>query len=289
MEKKHLILAIDDDSSIVDDLEDTIRSMGHRCLKAQSSEDGWNVLQRYRPCLVLLDLELKTDRRSAKAKIAVGFNLLSRIRTKFDRGDLRVIVITAHSGDSNDLPIRALRGQADDFVKKPFADGTLERQIHFLLGQCVKHPGETSDGAAVKYSSAAKGAKATRNIDAKTKDTIHFDGRPKKRRYCVVVNQKELWVRATTFEVLWRLALPLWAGKSAWLKTTQLQMAGNIHQTVKRAREDIRAAVKNPDLTLETNTHQYRLSTTPAHLTRDDALVAEYFSHLFELLKKKRP
>ena len=285
MEKKHLILAIDDDCSIVDDLEDTIRSMGHRCVKAQSSEEGWNALQRQRPCLVLLDLELKTDRRSAKAKIAVGFNLLSRIRTKFDRNDLKVILITAHSGDSNDLLIRALRGNADDFVKKPFADGTLERQIEHLLAQCGRHPPEAAGNAT--SAAHVNTAKISRYADAKTNDAIHFDGRPNGRRHRLIINEKETWVQAKSFEALWRLALPLWNGNCAWLKTSQFNMAGNVNQVIMRARADIRTAVKNPDLTIETNNNQYRLSTTPAHLTRDDGLVAEYFSHLFELLKAK--
>lgn len=272
MKKSHLILAIDDDSSILDDLEDTIRSMGHRCIKAQNAEDAWSLLQKQQPCLVLLDLELKTDRRSAKARISVGFNMLDRVRSKFERATLPVILITAHAQEQNDLAIRGLRGKCDDFVKKPFTDGTLEQRIAAQLAQCKSH------------ATPAIGPKPP--ADAKAGDRLRFIGRGNsRRRHLLLVNGQEAWVRAASFELLWRLALPLWKGTRGWLKAAQLGMDGNVHQAIKRARDDIARHVKDPKATIENNGYQYRLSTAPACVEYDADAVREYFSHLLELIE----
>jgi len=98
MKGKHIVLAIDDDPSILDDLDDSIRSLGHTTIKAPNQAEALQILQTNRPCLILLDLALKIDNRSAQSVIQVGFNLLAQIREKFTKDELAVILITAHKG-----------------------------------------------------------------------------------------------------------------------------------------------------------------------------------------------
>jgi DNA-binding response OmpR family regulator len=281
MKEKHVVLAVDDDPDILEELADTIRSLGYLVVTARNQVEAEKVLRKRRPCLALLDLELKTDDRSAQARIQVGFNLLERMQKQKPGQKFPIILVTAHAAGQDDLYIQAIRKGASDLVKKPFKNGELEDRIRLKLADCCGH------GKPAKPSSAAE--ELVESDDVKTADALFFDGRPNtKRRNLIKVNGKEAWVRTKTFSVLWRLALPFWSGKDGWLKAAQIADEDNPHQAILRAREDIKSCVKDPKKTIEHNGSQYRLSTAGKKLTYNENLVPQYFQHLFEMLPKPK-
>ncbi len=284
MVTKHLILSIDDDPHILDELDDTIRSLGYLSLKACNQVEAQEILKKRQPCLALLDLELKTDHKSAQARIQVGFNLLDEIRQKKPKDEFPIILITAHKGQNDDLGIRALRNGANDLVKKPFTTGELEGRIRHWLTECPIH-GKSAPRSQKIESPMKNGSNSAKDI--KTTDTLHFDGRPnQKRRNLIKINGKDVWVQTKTMEVLCKMASPLLNRKSGWLKAPQIDSGDNPHQAIKRARDDIKRFVKDPKKTIANNGNQYRLSTLPKNITWDVGLMREYFSHLIDLFPK---
>lgn len=276
---RHSILAIDDDPHILEELEDTIRSLGHTSLKASNQVEAQEILRKRQTCLALLDLELKMDHKSAQSRIQVGFNLLEEIRRQKTKDEFPVILITAHKGENDGIGIRALRSGANDLVKKPFTNGELEDRIRLWLGVCALH--KRADKSGPGKSSQENGS------DLKTNDTIRFVGSPNtKQRNLILVNGNEAWVRPQTIEVLWNLSLPLWERRDGWMKAIQIITdRDNPHQAIMRAREDLKKYVKDPKRTIENNSHQYRLSTPSENITYDEKLMNQYFPRLFEKLK----
>lgn len=279
MKDQHVVLAVDDDPDILAELADTIRSLGYSALTARNQVEAQRVLQKHRPCLALLDLELKTDNRSAQPRVQVGFNLLGHIRKLHSRVDLPIILVTGHAAGRDDVYIQALRNDANDLVRKPFKNGELETRIRESLSRCPVHAKADDD--------VPKNQVPDHGEDIKTSDVLHFAGRPNQRRRSLIrINGRDGWVRATTFELLWRLALPLWQRRDGWMKADKIADGDNPYQAIKRAREDLKPFVKDPKQTIENNGNQYRLSTLAAKLTYDVALMRQYFSHLLALHPK---
>lgn len=278
MTNKHLIFVIDDDSCIVDDLEDSIHSLGHDVVTAQNQVDALQIFKKKRPCLVLLDLAIKTNKSSAQSNMQIGFNLLQQIRAQFSRDELPVILITAHKQDNDQLGIRGMRCDANDMVKKPFENGQLESRIAHFLDHCPVH-------ARASVPNHDTGKVFVVNKDIQTKDCMHFDGRSNtKRRNLILINDKETWVQTKSFEILWKLAMPHWRNQSGWLKAAQIDTSTNPRLPILRARRDIAKSVVDAGRIIENNGNQYRLSIPAKLLTYDKDLIKQYFPALYDLL-----
>lgn len=87
MEKKEIrILTVDDEDSVLDFLKEVVESQGYVFLSARNGEDALNSIDKVRPDLVLLDIEMPKLN---------GLEVLRRIREK-DR-TLPVVILTAYS------------------------------------------------------------------------------------------------------------------------------------------------------------------------------------------------
>jgi DNA-binding response OmpR family regulator len=100
------ILIIDDDLGILDLLENVLAREGYAVVVADCGRDGIAALEREKPSLVLLDVQMPG---------MSGFEVLTKIR---ELGcDVPVIIVTAYG--SEDVATDALRLGADDYVAKP--------------------------------------------------------------------------------------------------------------------------------------------------------------------------
>jgi len=100
------ILVIDDDLAILNLLETLLASEGYRVVVTASGREGLAALEREKPDLVLLDVQMPGMN---------GFEVLTKIREQ--DFDLPVIMVTAYG--SEDVAADALRLGADDYIAKP--------------------------------------------------------------------------------------------------------------------------------------------------------------------------
>lgn len=119
------LLAIDDESASLELIEDALTQRDLEVLTAVDPEDGWRMVRRHHPEIVLLDLRMP--------KVS-GMELLERI-VEFDPG-IDVILVT---GDySTESAVAAIQKGACDYLTKPFSPSTLRQRVHCLMADARK-------------------------------------------------------------------------------------------------------------------------------------------------------
>lgn len=110
------ILIVEDDKSINELIQRTLKIMGHRGLPAYTGREALKAVEEKRPALILLDISL-TDMD--------GFEVMKRIR------DVPVICVTAR----DEIPdrVKGLMAGAEDYIVKPFALEELSARIQVVL------------------------------------------------------------------------------------------------------------------------------------------------------------
>ena len=125
--KKTSVLAVDDDPSILGLMTDILTGEGYRVLPAENGAEALRVLEKDRPCVVLLDMRMPT---------LDGWGFASAMR---DRG-LRypVVVVTA----AENARAWAQEIGADAYLAKPFQLKDLLRVVERF---CPRPPEAGSD------------------------------------------------------------------------------------------------------------------------------------------------
>jgi len=119
MERQQLILAVDDEESILKLLRVNLGRDGYELVTASNGESALELLQERRPDLVLLDIMMPG---------LDGFQVLGLIR---QRSNVPVIMLTARS-ERTTLRDALVLG-ADDYVTKPFSMSVLAARIKAKL------------------------------------------------------------------------------------------------------------------------------------------------------------
>lgn len=115
-----LVLIIEDEEGLLEILEVNVRAAGYRVLTATDGVAGWQVFDRERPDLLVLDLNL--PRMS-------GFRLLELVRSE---SDLPILILTAYDFAEAE---EVARYRPDAYVKKPFDVQDLVGTVDRLLGR----------------------------------------------------------------------------------------------------------------------------------------------------------
>ena len=146
MNKLANILIVEDDSTIRTILQMMLRNAGFTHVKsAARGDEGLEAIRRDRPQLVLLDLMLPG---------LDCLSLCSRVRADPELADVRIIILTAKSEDSD--VVRGLELGADDYVTKPFSREVLLARIHAVLRRNdPMAAGRTMDGLVVDERGSA--------------------------------------------------------------------------------------------------------------------------------------
>lgn len=103
------ILLIDDDLSYLELTTMMLTLEGHRVLTATDGRLGWQIIEREKPMVVLLDWNLPE---------VSGINLLKLLQEKEQQFRPYVIMITARS--QMQYKIEGMEAGADDYLVKPF-------------------------------------------------------------------------------------------------------------------------------------------------------------------------
>src|SRR6201996_6719472 len=114
------ILIIEDDRKLSTALVSGIEAAGYDVFAAASAEEGFFLVHRHQPDLLLLDLTLPNRN---------GLDVLQQIRQ--EGVDVRVLILTSHN--TIDDRVAGLKTGADDYMGKPFSFPELLARIDALL------------------------------------------------------------------------------------------------------------------------------------------------------------
>jgi DNA-binding response OmpR family regulator len=158
------LLVIEDDADIATALRHLFASAGYDVVPANDGRNGLREAYAAHPDLVVLDVGLpEMD----------GWQVLERLR---DISDVPVLVLTGHVKEAD--KVRGLRGGADDYLTKPFANAELLARVEALL----RRAGDNSSWTSQVYDDGV----------------VHVD--PTQRR--VYVNGAEVRLTPTEFRLL---------------------------------------------------------------------------------------
>jgi len=120
--KKKKILVVDDEDKISRIVSRFLEKKGFDTCCAADGCEAMEILQRYEPDLMVLDIMMpRMD----------GYAVLTEIRKNPVTTALPVIILSALGIDEQDLEIRGLR--ADGIIRKPFSFSNLIAHINQLL------------------------------------------------------------------------------------------------------------------------------------------------------------
>lgn len=114
------ILIIEDDRKMSDALVSGLEGAGYELETASSGEEGFYLVHKLRPDLLLLDLTLPHRN---------GLEILKQLRN--EGLDIRVLILTSHNTVED--RVEGLKTGADDYLGKPFSFPELLARIDALL------------------------------------------------------------------------------------------------------------------------------------------------------------
>ncbi|HET9332312.1 MAG TPA: adenylate/guanylate cyclase domain-containing protein [Gemmatimonadota bacterium] len=123
------ILLIDDTPATIEAIAATLRQEGYKVSVATSGEQGLDVLERFRPDLILLDVMMPG---------MDGFETCARIKAAPEWAEIPVVFLTAR-GDPDDI-VHGFEAGAVDYVSKPFNAHELLARVrtHLTLDQLYR-------------------------------------------------------------------------------------------------------------------------------------------------------
>lgn len=255
---KHKALIVDDQRGIMEILGAILSSLDHEYDYARTQREARELLKASRYCYILLDLEFPAD-EGVTARIQTGFNCLAEIRERYHRDDLPVIVMTAHE-KGTEYPIRALQLGANDFAQKDFEEDLepLDVKIRRVLrGACDDSGGCRLHGQ--RSVSRPDGAECV----------LRFHGDCRRRRHRMEINGETVWVRLSTFEILWELACAARTAPPGWVPGRRIS-SGNYHNAVSRLKSDLAEVAGLDGSIVQNDGHgSFRLAIAPENVSYD--------------------
>jgi DNA-binding response OmpR family regulator len=116
------ILIVDDEPGVAVAIQFLMEQQGHSVLVAQRGEDALEMIYKYKPDLVLLDIMLPG---------ISGWEVCEIIRLNPDYRNIKIVFLTARSTEVEIAKGLALG--ADAYITKPFSNDKLVARVNALL------------------------------------------------------------------------------------------------------------------------------------------------------------
>ena len=116
------ILIVDDEPGVAVAIQFLMEQQGHNVLVAGRGEDALDLIYKYKPNLVLLDIMLPG---------ISGWEVCEIIRLNPDYRNIKIVFLTARSSEVEIAKGMALG--ADDYITKPFSNDKLIARVNALL------------------------------------------------------------------------------------------------------------------------------------------------------------
>lgn len=130
------ILIIDDDADLREVLKDILTSQGYRCSLAANGKEAEKILNRHKPDLIILDMQLPDIN---------GFELCQLIRRKYSASELPIIALSGRFLETDDK-VEGLELGVDEYFCKPFDPKELLARIINLQKKQHKAEGSAPNG-----------------------------------------------------------------------------------------------------------------------------------------------
>jgi DNA-binding response OmpR family regulator len=118
----HRILIADDEPNILISLEYLMQREGFEVLLARDGQEAFELIQRERPALVLLDVMMPRK---------TGLEVCQQVRSDTALNGVLIVLLTAKGRDTD--VAKGLALGADAYVTKPFSTKELVAQVRTLL------------------------------------------------------------------------------------------------------------------------------------------------------------
>ena len=124
------ILIVDDEPSIVVPIQFLMEQQGYNVLVAENGEDALDIIYKYKPDLILLDIMLpRID----------GYEVCEIVRLNPDYRDTKIIFLTAKGREVEIAKGLALGANA--YITKPFSNTELVAKVKELLDNTNENRG----------------------------------------------------------------------------------------------------------------------------------------------------
>jgi DNA-binding response OmpR family regulator len=125
------ILIVDDEPGVAVAIQFLMEQQGHRVLVAQRGEDALDLIYKYKPDLVLLDIMLPG---------ISGWEVCEIIRLNPDYRNVKIVFLTARRAEVEIAKGLALG--ADAYITKPFSNDRLVAKVNALLESAFEAAGK---------------------------------------------------------------------------------------------------------------------------------------------------
>ena len=193
MEKKHTVLIVEDEKSIVDILRFNLQKEGFDTLEAFDGQTGLDLVMEKAPDLVLLDLMLP---------VLNGFEVCRTIR---DLGiNTPVLIITAREAEND--KIMGLELGADDYITKPFSVRELMARVKANVRRAERMP-QPAQEAPSQILELGR-IRIDRNASLATKDGANLELTQREFELLTYLasNQGKVFSRQELMERVWNYA-----------------------------------------------------------------------------------
>ena len=125
------ILIVDDEPGVAVAIQFLMEQQGHSVLVAQRGEDALDLIYKYKPDLVLLDIMLPG---------ISGWEVCEIVRLNPDYRNVKIVFLTARSAEVEIAKGLALG--ADAYITKPFSNEKLVARVNALLESAYEATGK---------------------------------------------------------------------------------------------------------------------------------------------------
>lgn len=257
MSGRHVSLLVEDEPEMAEEIKELLTSLGHDYVHVSTQKEALAVVERGGFCYVLLDLQIKVDEDSIRARVEAGQTLLELLRKRFpernahDEHRLPVLVMSGHAKEHSYV-VRAFQAGASDFLRKPFSEN--EPPVGARIRDGLRRSGREN------HDRCSGAPEAARPVPGKILFAI--TGRvAKKKRTEVRINGESVAVTTVSFLMLLRLAVARLRSREEWVHKRELG-ANDIYgwKTPTRLQEEIVSFLPKDMKLIENDGHgRYKL------------------------------
>ena len=217
--QRHVALLVEDDPDMAAEMIELLRLFGHDCVHASTKAEAEPLIEQGNFCFALLDLEIKADADSIKARVEAGEQVLELLRQTYPRRNgndhlLQVLMVSGHSQPR--YIVSALQHEANDFVPKPI--GECSPPFKTKLEDALRRSGRQRHEDCAEITHRARNGSSPSEATACLTVTAVQRG----TRYEVKLDGTSIFLTLGSFVVLVKLVAARLRDRESWVHKTAL-------------------------------------------------------------------